>query len=133
MESPKYAILPFTSLSHPIIPAKGINLEYFHFPYSIQKIGEGAFKNCAKFGLLAISPIYKNIKEIGRYAFNNCDIRSIAINNSIEKIGKNAFSSDVSLRFFGTAKFKDVETEKVFDTSNIEDRKIMLQYDCIKI
>ena len=109
-------------------------MEYFHLPYALQKIGEGAFNNCKKFSLLTISPTYKNIKEIGRYAFNNCDFGHIfAINTFVEKIGKNAFPANVNVKFFGSAKFKSEENGKIFDTANSEDLKTMFQYDLVKI
>ena len=77
------------------------NLEQIHLPFGLQKIGEGAFYNCKKFRWLAISPTYKNIREIGRYAFNNCDFgRAFGMNTYVEKIGKHAFPAKTDIKFF---------------------------------
>jgi len=110
------------------------NLEHFHLPYGLQKIGEGAFNNCNKFRLMVISPTYKNIKEIGRYAFNNCDFGfTFGLNTFVEKIGKHAFPAKTLVKFFGSAKFKSEENERIFDTANSEDLKTMFEYDLVKI
>ena len=110
------------------------NLEQIHLPFGIQKIGEGAFYNCKKFCWLAISPTYKNIREIGRYAFNNCDFGLVlGMNTYVEKIGKHAFPEKTNIKFFGSAKFKSEENGKIFDTRNPEDLKTMFQYDLVKI
>ncbi|MBE7061389.1 MAG: leucine-rich repeat domain-containing protein [Clostridiales bacterium] len=110
------------------------NLTCFDLPHRLQKIGEGAFYNCTNFEFFAITRHHKNIKEIGRYAFNNSGLINIYISNFVEKIGKHAFPSSVYLlRFDVPAKFKSEESEEIFDTANVEDCKKMLQYDLIKI
>ena len=55
----------------------------------ITNIPDFAFQNCDSLHRVVLGD---NIKSVGRYAFNNCDIRELSLGNGVETIGEHAFS-----------------------------------------
>ena len=57
-------------------------------PDNIEKINEGAFWDCRNLESVTIG---KNVKSIGKYAFQNTKLTTITIPSNVQKIDFNAF------------------------------------------
>lgn len=74
-------------------------LKYCPMPPSLEKIGEGAFAECANWDDEITMP--DTIKEIEAYAFVMCSKLTIILPDSIERVGEGAFSGIKHLYYHG--------------------------------
>ena len=67
----------------------GKSLEGIAIRGGIASIPDFTFSNCDSLHTVILGD---NVKSVGRYAFNNCDIHELTLGNSLETISEHAFS-----------------------------------------
>lgn len=72
------------------------NLTSLNIPKSVQKIGNGAFNDCGSLTDLSFAE-GSELEIIGSSAFKRCDIRALAIPDSVISIGSEAFRLNQNL------------------------------------
>ena len=96
-------------------------------PDNIEKINDGAFWNCRNLESVTIG---KNVKSIGKYAFQNTKLTTITIPSNVQKIDFNAFFGCDSLEKFVIEGKTDIANGVFDNTSNVVlDYRLGAQYN----
>ena len=75
------------------------SISHVFLPASLKKVGDSAFENCANLSVLKFK--YGNLEEIGRSAFEDTGITTVALpTDKLVEVGPNAFKIAVLSQFY---------------------------------